>query len=229
MKKTAITLAALTFGIGTVLAGPAPVVSTGKSTPPPPLMDPCAGAISYNNVELLYAYTDIDGRYDRGSESANGVRLAVEYSPMSNLYFTLGAEYNDFDSGSTWMLQGGIGGYIKLTDNIDLASDIGLAWGEAEADIYVPDVIGDGGDYYSETNDDWGWYARPHLRAKFGCLTIKVGAEYYDFDLNASDSNGKWYFVTNLYYQVAPNWDLTGGVRAGEDATQWTGGVRWRY
>ncbi len=44
--------------------------------------DPCAGPISYNNAELLYAYTD----YDNFSDNGSGALLRIEYSAWDNLY-----------------------------------------------------------------------------------------------------------------------------------------------
>ena len=226
MKKTLSFLAALTMGVVSATAGtPAPVV-TGKNPPPPPVSDPCAGPISYNNVELLYVYTDIDGYGDSG----NGGLLSVEYSPMQNLYLTASAEYIDMDYGNLWILKGGIGGYLPLTDNIHLAADGGVAWARAEADYWVADTSSANlGHYRTESDDEFGWYVRPHLRAKFGCLTIHAGAEYLDIGDDNSATNGDWAGFASLYYQVAPNWDITGGVRLSEDTTQWSGGVRFRY
>ena len=224
MNKTNTILAALAMGVVSATAGVAPA-PTGKGPVPPPPVDPCAGPISYNNVELLYVYTDIDGY----SDSGNGGRLSVEYSPMQNLYLTASAEYLDMDYGNLWILKGGIGGYLPLTDNIHLAADGGIAWAREEYDVWVPAVTeGITGHYRNESNDEVGWYVRPHLRAKFGCLTVHAGAEYLDIG-DGSSTDGDWSGFASLYYQVAQNWDVTAGVRVGEDVTQWSGGVRFRY
>ena len=52
MNKTTTILATLALGVVSAAAGVAPAPS-GKGVSPPPPMDPCAGPISYNNVELL--------------------------------------------------------------------------------------------------------------------------------------------------------------------------------
>ena len=83
MKKTAIILATLGTGVATALAGPAPApMIVDKGPPPPPRLDPCAGPISYNNIELLYQNTDFGGIDD----DEDGVVLRAEYSPMQNFY-----------------------------------------------------------------------------------------------------------------------------------------------
>lgn len=218
MKKTAITLAALTFGIGTVLAGPAPVVSTGKSTPPPPLMDPCAGPISYSNIELLYVNTDFDGY----GGDLDGGSLRFEYAVASNFYIAAGGNYSSGGDTDVWSLSLGVGGSIPLTENIHLVGEVGGAYVEAESERYVTVTEGQGF-YDSYNEDEWGWYVRPHLRAKFGCFEIHAGAEYQDI------FEEEWAFYAKVYYQVAPGWDLTAGAREGEDSTQWSAGVRYRY
>ncbi len=218
MKKTAITLAALTFGIGTVLAGPAPVVSTGKSTPPPAPMDPCAVPISYNNVELLYVNTDFDGY----NGDIDGVSLRFEYGVASNFYLAASGDYSSGSDTDMWNVRLGVGGHIPLTENIHLVGEVGGAYFDAETEVYVPVTEGTGS-YETVGDSDWGWYVRPHLRARFGCFEIHAGAEYQD----AYENN--WAFFGNVYYQVAPGWDLTAGAREGEDSTQWSAGVRYRY
>ncbi|HWB07381.1 MAG TPA: hypothetical protein VG796_30425 [Verrucomicrobiales bacterium] len=213
MKKTTTILAALTMGAVTALAGtePPPPVSTGKGTVPPP-MDPCAGPISYNNIEILYAYTDFDGNSDEG----HGAQINIEYSPTSNFYLTLGGEWTNVDEGDLWTVHGGIGGYVPLTPNIHLAADGGALWSKFDFD----DDFG----LSDDDEDEWGWYVRPHLRAKWGCLTIHAGAEYRDVE-----DFEEWSGFAALYYQINPAWDLTAGVRFGEDVTTVTAGVRWRY
>ncbi|HEX2749680.1 MAG TPA: hypothetical protein VHM91_16840 [Verrucomicrobiales bacterium] len=209
MKQATTILAALALGAGSVLAGTAPAPS-GKGPAPTPI-DPCAGPISYNNIELLYAYTDFD---DSGLDNGNGGKLNIEYSPANNFYITVGAEYLDADYGNAWLLNGGIGGYIPLTSNIHLAADAGILWSQVELD----NVVGD------DSDSDTGWYVRPHLRGKWGCLTAHLGAEYTDVF-----NDERWSGFLNLYYQLNPSWDLTAGVRVNEDATTITAGVRYRY
>jgi hypothetical protein len=207
MKKATTVLVALAMGAATAFAGTAPAPS-GKGPAPAPPMDPCAGPISYNNIELLYAYTDFDG----GGDNGNGGKLNIEYSPAPNFYITAGAEYVDTDFGNAWLLNGGIGGYIPLTQNVHLAADAGILWSDVDYD-------GIGG-----SDSDTGWYVRPHLRAKFGCLTAHVGAEYSDVF-----NDERWSGFVNLYYQINPSWDLTAGVRFNDDATTITAGARFRY
>ena len=207
MKKTTTILGALSLGIFTATAGVAPApVHTGKSMPPPPA-DPCAGPISYNNIELLYANTNWDG----GGDNSDGVRLNVEYSPMQNVFLTAGVEYATDDYADAWLLNLGVGGYVPLTNNIDLAADAGLLYYDVDYDR--------GG-----SDSDTGWYVRPHLRAKFGCLTVHAGAMYAD----VADSE-EWSWFANVYYQLNANWDITAGIRDNDEAQTITAGVRYRY
>lgn len=231
MKKTTTILATLVMSLATATAGvesaPAPAPS-GKGTAGPAPVDPCAGPISYNNVELLYSYTDWDGNADSGS----GGILRMEYSPMQNFYITGGATYQDADGGDLWILSAGLGGYFPLTENIHLAADAGVTWTHADVSNYYGPVT-EGGDGYwdDESVEEWGWYARPHLRAKWGCLTVHAGAIYRDlgFDDSEGGDNGEWSGFADLFYQVAPNWDITAGVEVAEEFTSYQGGVRWRY
>lgn len=228
MKKATTILAALAMGAVTAAAGTAPApMSSGKGpAPSAPVMDPCAGPISYSNVELLYAYTDIDNYSDNG----NGARLNIEYSPFQNLYFRFAGSYDTFDTNGDnhvaaaagnygsdsidyWTVSAGIGGYVPLTENIHLAGDAGI--------IYEKWDGGGGGN-----DDDTGWYVRPHLRAKWGCLEAQLGAQYTDVGDNSSD---EWSGFAKLYYQVSPGWDLTAGVRYSDNITEWSGGVRYRF
>lgn len=226
------------MGVIPAIAGPGPVVD--KSPAPAP-MDPCAGPISYNNLEILYARTNYDGNsFDDG----NGGILRAEYAVASNFYLTLGAEYvnSDYDVDyvipgvaprgalgnnsysadvDQWLLNVGIGGHFPITPHIDIAGDAGLIWMHTSVDYDLPaGVAGDD----SESDDDTGWYVRPHIRAKWGCITVHLGAEYRDvFD------SEEWAGFAAVYYQIAPHWDLTVGYRHGEDTDSFTGGARWRF
>ena len=218
MKKPSAILAALVMGATTAIAGVAAAPS-GKAVTAPPPVDPCAGAVSYNNVELLYAYTDFGGYLD----SADGGVLRAEFSPMANLYFTASVGYDDWNTGNLWSLSAGVGGYVPLTDNIHIAADAGVLYADWEQDRYssvTPGII----NRDTVSDSDTGWYVRPHLRAKFGCLTLHAGAMYQD----AGDSDD-WSWFANAYYQVAQNWDLTAGYSDGDDAERITAGVRYRY
>jgi hypothetical protein len=215
MKKTATILAALALGVATASAGVAPA-PTGKMPPPPP-MDPCAGPISYNNIELLYASTDIDVADD----SADGGVLRLEYSPMANLYLAGSVEYVDFDYGNLWMFTAGVGGYFPLTENIHLAADAGWLYIRAESDS--ESSMGD------DSESESGWYVRPHLRAKWGCFTAHAGALYRDLGDDWSSESSDWSWFINLYYQLNANWDLTVGYMDGDEFETITAGVRFRY
>ena len=201
-------------------AGVAPApVSSGKGVAAPPPVDPCAGSISYNNVEFLYAYTDLGGFRD---ESDGGV-VRAEYSPMANFYLTGSVGYDDWDTGNMWTLSGGLGAHYPLTENIHIVAEGGVIRADWEQDVawsVEPGVI----NYDTIGDDDFGWYARPHLRAKFGCLTIHAGAVYEDVA-----DNDQWSWFARGYFQIAPNWDLTAGYSDGEDAERLTAGVRLRY
>jgi hypothetical protein len=241
MKSTATIFAALITAVISATAGTAPAPApSGKGPVPPPPADPCAGPISYNNIELLYAYTD----FDHGFDSSDGGLLRFEYSPTPYFYITGGVEYinsgydvdvinpgvaaprgaignesfsADFEQ---WDFTLGIGAHFPLTPHIDIAADGGVLWSTRSTDFHVP---GPGNDD-SESNDDTGWYVRPQFRGKWGCFTAHLGAEYRD----VRDFN-EWAFFGRVYYQVAPAWDITAGYRHGEDSDTVTAGVRWRY
>lgn len=222
MKKTTTILATLALGVVSATAGVEPAYSGKGVAQPPPPIDPCAGPISYNNVELLYANTDYDGYGD----SSDGGILRVEYSPMTNLYFTASGQYTDYDYGNIWTLTAGIGGYVPLTENIHIAGDAGIVYADWEYD-YVYSMPTKGTENNRSYGDsDTGWYVRPHLRAKWGCLTVHAGALYTDI----SESED-WSWFVNAYYQIAQSWDITAGYADGgdSDAQTFTAGVRWRY
>jgi len=216
-----LTASALLASVLTVTAGvqpaPAPVVVKAP--------DPCAGPISYNNVELLYAYTD----YDLGSDSGDGVILRMEYSDWDNFYIAGGASYHEADDIDFWSLSAGVGGYVPLTQNVHLVGEAGVLWTTWDGeDYWVPDGSSDpnGGFWADGEEDEFGWYVRPHLRAKWGCFEAHAGALYSDY---GGDFEDEWAGFVDLFYQVAPNWDITAGVTFGEDATMVTAGARYRY
>lgn len=199
-------------------------VATGKGVaqPPPPPVDPCAGPISYSNIELLYAYTSFDNNLGSNNHT-NGAQLNIEYSPFKSFYLTAGGEWFNESGADLWILHGGIGGYLPLTDNIHLAADGGILWTDAEFDNNA--VAG------NDSHSDTGWYIRPHLRGKWGCFEAHAGALYRDMgDFNTGGSNnGRWAGFAQLYYHLTPSLDLTAGVLADNDLTQVTGGIRWRF
>jgi hypothetical protein len=238
MKSTTTILAALAMSVAAAAAGVAPIHMDKNPAPPP--ADPCAGPISYNNIELLYARTDIDHGYD----TSDGGLVRIQYAPAANLYLTFGAEFlsTGYDARSIvtpgkaaprgavngysadideWLLNVGIGGHIALTPNIDLAGDVGLVWAHTSVDYDTPAGAVGGG---SDSDSDTGWYVSPQLRGKWGCFTAHLGAEYRD----VSDTS-EWSYFARVYYQIAPAWDLTLGYRHGDDSDTFSGGVRWRY
>ena len=223
--KTAI-LATLAIGAVNALAGtptPAPVGKAPVCCPPPAMSDPCAGPISYNNVELLYAYTDIDGAGD----SADGGILRAEWSPMEHFYLTASAQYHEVSNIEMWAFTAGVGGYMPLTQNVHIAVDGGAVWANIDVAGYYDDPTPNDVSGYSD--DEVGWYVRPHVRAKFGCLEVHVGALYTEIDdINGGDFD-EWAGFANFYYQVAPQWDVTAGVTYSSDRTTVTGGARYRF
>lgn len=212
MKKTATILAALALSVASSNAGVAPVV-TGKSAPPPPPMDPCAGPISYSNIELLYANTDWGGY----GGSSDGAILRIEYALGTNFYVTAGAAYSTDDYADEWLLNAGIGGYLPLTENIHVAADAGILYHSVDYDNGY-ETSG------SSSDSETGWYARPHLRGKFGCLTVHAGLMYTDIW-----DEDDWAWFVNAYYQLNANWDITAGYHDGDGFETITAGVRFRY
>jgi hypothetical protein len=220
---------ALTLAPAMGMAGitPAPV----DKNPVQPVQDPCDGPISYSNVELIYEYTDFD---DNRLDDGGGATLRYEYEATKQFYLTVDADYDSYEFSPVsvdgqnfrafdveqWTLSVGIGGHIALTDNIHLAGDAGFVYSDVSADFNGVIPAGNRFD-----DDNTGWFIRPHLRAKWGCLTAHVGAAYYDFD---SDNDG-WTGYGRLYYQITPSLDLTAGVSFGEDADVYSAGVRWRF
>jgi len=209
------------FLSGTAYGGTTYVSSGKNPPPPPPPVEPCAGPISYSNIELLYAYTDFDNN-GGGNSHTNGAQLNIEFSPFNHFYLTAGAEWFSESDADLWVLHAGIGGYIPLTDHLHLAADGGVLWTDVEFDNNV--VAGD------DSESDWGWYIRPHLRGKWGCFEAHAGAIYRDMgDFNTNGGHGRWGGFAQLYYHLTTSLDLTAGVLADEDTTQVNGGLRWRF
>jgi hypothetical protein len=247
MKKSNTILTLMALSAASAFAGvePAPAPS-GKGAVSPPPVDPCAGPISYNNFELLYANTDFGGYYDSGSE--DGLQGKVEISPWKHIYFTGGFTWSDTDAGDAWSVSGGIGGYIPLTDNIHLAADAGFNYVERDQSyVYVNPLGGGGGkieDYYDGSDSDTGWYVRPHIRAKWSCFEVHTGFIYADTDtgggyigeLDGEDyfdegSSDDWAWFIQAYYQVAQGWDITAGYTSWDEteADTWTIGARYKW
>lgn len=220
MKKTTI-LATLAAGLVSATAGVRPAAPAPVVRP-----DPCAGPISYNNAEFLYAYTDWDG-----GGSGDGLIARVEYSAWDNFYVAGGGAYHEAGNVDMWSLSAGAGAYMALTDNIHLVGEAGVLWTSWDGgDVWVDDGSsgsgGSGGYWDSNEDDEFGWYARPHMRARWGCLEVHAGALYTDV---GGDFDDEWSGFVSLYYQVAPGWDVTAGVTHNSDATTITGGARYRY
>ena len=190
-------------------------------TQPQPPAEPCAGPISYSNVELLYTYTDFDVNF--GDDNANGGRIAMEWALNDRFYLAVGADYMAGDDVDLWIINGGVGAAIPLTENIHAVIEGGALWVDLE---YDDAFTGTG----SDSESDWGWYAKPHLRGKWGCFEAQLGAVYRDLgDFNPGDSDGRWAGFGKLFYHLNQNWDVTAGVLFDEDMTQWSGGLRWRF
>jgi len=226
MKKTNTILALMALSTASAFAGvePAPAPS-GKGGAVVAPVDPCAGPISYNNVELLYANTDSGSYY---SDSEDGLNLNVEYSPWKNIYLTGSITYTDTDGGELWTISGGIGGYIPLSENIHLAADAGITYWDSDSRVYAVPLPGGAGStqYYSHDDSETGWYVRPHVRAKWGCFEGHAGFQYVDLD-----DEDDWSWFIQLYYQVAPGWDITAGYSEWDDSDSdtWTIGARYRF
>ena len=220
MKKNTTFLAALALSMVTATAGVAPA-PTGKGVAAPPPVDPCAGPISYNSVSLFYLHSDIDGL----DGDLDGVSLRFERSLAPNFYLAASGDYSSGSNTDLWNVRLGVGAHMALTENIDLVGEVGGAYFDAQTEFDRKITARGSMDYghYTVGDSDWGWYVRPHLRAKFGCLEIHAGAEYQD----AYENN--WAFFGELYYQVSPGWDVAVGAREGDDSTQWSAGVRYRY
>lgn len=219
MKQTTI-LAILAAGAVTASAGVRTAIPAPVAVKP---SEPCAGPISYNNAELLYAYTDYDGYSDNG----NGGIFRIEYSAWDNFYLTGSAAYHEVNNLDMWVLSGGVGAYMALCENVHIVGEAGALWTSFEQEVFVDDGSSAGTGYYVRDRDEeWGWYAKPHIRAKWGCFEVHAGALYTDIGGNIDD---EWSGFVDLYYQVAPQWDLTAGVNFTSDVTTVTGGARYRY
>jgi len=223
MKK--LLHALLPGALALVMASPTQAgtyTSAGKGVTPtqPAPVEPCAGPISYSNIELLYAYTDWDNF--GGNDHTNGAQLNIEFSPFQSFYLTAGAEWFSESDADLWILHAGIGGYVPLGEHFHLAVDGGALWTDLEFDNDV--VVGD------DNASDWGWYVRPHLRAKWGCFEAHAGALYRDMgDFNGGGGDGQWAGFAQLYYHITTSLDITAGVLCDEDFTQVTGGLRLRF
>jgi hypothetical protein len=196
-------------------------VSSGKTAapPPPPPPEPCAGPISYSNIELLYTYTDFD---DDFGDHANGGRLALEWALAERWYLALGVNFMDGDNVDLWVINGGVGVSIPFTEHIHGVLEGGALWSDLDFDENILN------DDLDDNSGEWGWYVKPHIRGKWGCFEAHVGALFREMD-DVGDSDGRWAGFGKIYYHLNNSWDVTVGVLFEEDTTEYSGGIRWRF
>lgn len=168
--------------------------SKGPVVQPAPL-DPCAGGITYNHFQVDWIRTDVDG-----GDVYNGVDLNLEYQFVNPVYFA--ASYSLQSPDDVWGVTLGLGGHLPLMDNVDFATDLGA-------------LLTDGDD---------GFYVRPHIRAKFGCLEVHAGAK-----LICLDGENVWEGFGHLYYRVCSPADIGVGISASEDAWTLSVGMRLSF
>ena len=200
MIKKTLALLALAVVTTTAQAGTSAPAPSGKGVIAPTI-EP--DSISYSNVSLSWLRQwaqagpiDLDG---------NGVALALEYSPVNNLYVAAGGSWSDVEASllgqngnfDFWTANAGIGGYIPLTSNIHFVTEVGANYADA---------LG---------LSEWGFYVTPHIRAKFGKFETHLGATYSSNDVALDE----WTGFLRLLYEVAPNVDLfvTGTIGLGEN------------
>lgn len=233
MKQATTILASLVMGAFTAAAGTVAPAPVGKNPVIPPAADPCPGGISYTNIELMYVYTDPDG----GGDNGDGVDLRLTYALNQSLYLVADAAYNDFGGWDQTHPALGVGGHISLTQNIDAAMDAGVVWYDQELSAFEDRAGLDG--------DDFGWYVRPHFRAKFGCLEAHLGAQYVEVNGDSVDFDNQvrgtthsksigweieeWSYFLDLYYHINANWDIAAGAAISDDYNSFRAGVRYRF
>ncbi len=226
MKHTAFILAGITLSAASAIAGIAPAPMDKNPAPP---ADPCAGPISYTNIELLYERTNFSGR---SRDDGNAAVIRYEYG-IKDFYLTVDIDRNSYDFTATgvrdqtatwtidqWKARVSLGGHIALQENIHLAGDVGFVYANTEGDRPIGATIA----RRDSSEDDVGWFIRPQLRAKWGCWTLHAGGEYEDIG-----GDDRWSVFGRVYYQVAPQWDVMLGVAVGDEADVYSGGIRWRF
>jgi hypothetical protein len=214
MTKQFTAFTAMTaLSVGSVFAGTAMV--GGKNPPAMPAASGCSTEISYSSIDAAYSRTFVS---QEGFDDANGIGIKLEFSPINQLYFVGEGDLNSssFEGSDVdgWGALAGVGGYLPITSGFHFATDVGGIWEGAE---FEGDKISDG-----------GWYVRPHLRAKFACAEIHVGAKY----VSLNDFGDRWEVFGDVYYEVAPRLDLTVGVATVlEGDRDWAlrTGVRYRF
>lgn len=206
MIKKTFALLALAVVTTTAQAGTSAPSSKGVIAP---TIEP-ESSISYSNISLSKQYAS--GKFgsfgfigEGGNDidlNSDGVALALEYSPVNNLYVSLGGSYNElsldapfgpsgttveFDLGDYWTANAGIGGYIPLTSNIHFVTEVGAN--------YVD---------FLNLDNAWGFYVTPHIRASFGKFETHLGATYNSNDFATTEWNG----FLRLIYAATPELDL---------------------
>lgn len=197
-----------------ILALTATLSHAGTEAPPPtlaPTIEP-EEVISYNNFSLswLRQWANVDNFADADVDG-NGVAGALEFSPVDHLYLAVGGSWSNLEFSGPgfdtdvdyWTVNGGIGGYIPITNNVHFVTEVGGQYAELD--------LGNFGDV-----DDWGVYVRPHVRAKFGDFEIHGGVIYNSNDVAPNE----WSAFARALYEVAPNVDLfvTGTVGLDDNA-----------
>ena len=210
IKKT---LALLALAVVTTTAQAGTSAPSGKGVIAPTI-EP-ESSISYSNISLSKQYASgelgsfnfLGGPGPGGQQvdlDLDGVALALEYSPVNNLYVALGGSYNeidastafggpgggptiDFNLGDYWTANAGIGGYIPLTSNIHFVTELGAN--------YVD---------FLNLDNAWGIYVTPHIRASFGKFETHLGATYNSNDFATTQWNG----FLRLIYAATPELDL---------------------
>ncbi len=200
IKKT---LALLALAVVTTTAQAGTSAPSGKGVIAPTI-EP-ESSISYSNISLSKQYAS--GNLSLGGPSGqkidldlDGVALAIEYSPVNNLYVALGGSYNEIEAsanigpfsqsinlGDYWTANAGIGGYIPLTGNIHFVTELGANYA----------------DFLNQDNA-WGIYVTPHLRASFGKFETHLGATYNSNDFASTE----WNAFLRLIYAATPELDL---------------------
>lgn len=203
------TLALLALAVVTTTAQAGTSAPSGKGVIAPTI-EP-ESSISYSNISLSKQYASgelgsfnfLGGPGPGGQQvdlDLDGVALALEYSPVNNLYVALGGSYNEIDAsvdflgvsqsvglGDYWTANAGIGGYIPLTSNIHFVTELGAN--------YVD---------FLNLDNAWGIYVTPHIRASFGKFETHLGATYNSNDFATTQWNG----FLRLIYAATPELDL---------------------
>ncbi len=157
----------------------------------------CPGGIAYNTVEADYVHIWADE-----GEDLDGANLELTYSPFAHIYVTGTASVLELDGDDIWGYTAGAGFFTPIAENIDIVLEAGAQFDESETIFY----------------------ARPHLRAKFGCLELHAGAKLYCYD-----DNNQWGGFVSAYYEVCPNVDLGVTGLYTEDATSIQAGMRFKF